>query len=255
MLIQTRGLVLRETNYKEADKILTVLTPDLGKQTVRARGCRRKGSRLAASAQLLVYSDMTLFEYRDHCAVDAADSLEQFWGIRKDIGLLALCSYFAEVTEAVAEEGRAQPELLSLLLNSIYALDTLQKPQAVVKAAFEMRLMCLAGYEPLLDACAVCGREEPERPSLNLADGVLCCARCRSGAGEGALLPVPRAALAALRYIVQSDPRRLFAFTLDSAALTRLGAATEGFLLTQLDRPFRTLDFYRGLPSPGEEGI
>ena len=59
MHINTQGLVLREVNYKEADKILTVLTAEGGKRTVKARGCRRKGSRLAACAQLLVYSEMT----------------------------------------------------------------------------------------------------------------------------------------------------------------------------------------------------
>ena len=62
MHVQTQGLVLRETNYKEADKILTVLTKEGGKRTVKARGCRRKNSPLAASAQLLVWSDMTLFD-------------------------------------------------------------------------------------------------------------------------------------------------------------------------------------------------
>ena len=65
MHIVTQGLVLRETNYKETDKILTVLTREGGKRTVKARGCRRRNSPLAASAQLLVWSDMTLFEYRD----------------------------------------------------------------------------------------------------------------------------------------------------------------------------------------------
>ena len=66
MHISTQGLVLREVNYKESDKLLTVLTAEGGKRTVKARGCRRKGSPLAAAAQLLVYSDMTLFEYRDY---------------------------------------------------------------------------------------------------------------------------------------------------------------------------------------------
>ena len=65
MHIKTQGLILRETNYKEADKILTVLTREGGRRTVKARGCRRKNSPLAASAQLLVWSDMTLFDYRD----------------------------------------------------------------------------------------------------------------------------------------------------------------------------------------------
>ena len=47
MLLTTQGIVLRETNYKEADKILTVLTRDFGKRTVKARGCRRKTSSLS----------------------------------------------------------------------------------------------------------------------------------------------------------------------------------------------------------------
>ena len=72
MHISTQGLVLREVNYKESDKLLTVLTAEGGKRTVKARGCRRKGSPLAAAAQLLVYSDMTLFEYRDYFTLNEA---------------------------------------------------------------------------------------------------------------------------------------------------------------------------------------
>ncbi len=161
MHVKTQGLVLRETNYKEADKILTVLTREGGKRTVKARGCRRKNSPLAASAQLLVWSDMTLFAYRDRLTLNEAEALELFWGVRADVEKLALASYFAEVTEAVAEEGRPDPALLSLTLNSLYALDKLQRPLPLVKAAFELKLLCVAGYEPLLDACAVCGRAEP----------------------------------------------------------------------------------------------
>ena len=166
MHIVTRGLVLREVAYKEADKILTVLTEEGGKRTVKARGCRRKGSRLAAAAQLLVWSEMTLFAYRDHFNMNEATPLEQFWGVRSDMDKLALASYFAETMEAVALEGRPDPGLLSLILNSLYALDKLQKPLPLVKAAYELRLLCLAGSEPRLAACAGCGAAQPEEPRL-----------------------------------------------------------------------------------------
>lgn len=251
MYCRTQGLVLRETNYKEADKILTVLTRDMGKRTVKARGCRRKGSRLAASAQLLVYSDMTLFEYRDYYTMNEADSLEQFRGIRSDLALLALASYFAEVTEAVAEEGVAQPELLSLILNSIYALEKLRKPPQLVKAAFELRLLCLAGYEPLLDACADCGEEEPKKPRFSTVDGILHCGDCAQGMEAGFLLSGP--ALSGMRYISGAEAKRLFSFTVEDAALDQLGQVTEDFLLKQLDRPFRTLDFYHAVCCPVHE--
>ena len=113
MHIVTQGLVLREVSYKESDKILTVLTRDGGKRTVKARGCRKKNSPLAAAAQLLVYSEMTLFEYRDFWSMDEAESREQFWGVKGDVEKLALGSYFAETMESVAEEDQDGSAMLS----------------------------------------------------------------------------------------------------------------------------------------------
>lgn len=250
MHISTQGLVLREVNYKESDKLLTVLTAEGGKRTVKARGCRRKGSPLAAAAQLLVYSDMTLFEYRDYFTLNEAESLQQFWRVRSDLERLSLASYFAEVMEAVAVEGRPDPMALSLILNSLYALDRLNRPLALVKAAFELKLMCLEGYEPLLDACAVCGVPEPEGARLNLTEGVLHCAACRAEAGEGASAALDGSALAAMRRVVYGDPKRLFSFRLEGAGLRSMAYACERFLTTQLDRGFRTLDFYKQLALP-----
>ena len=247
MHITTQALVLREVNYKESDKILTVLTAEGGKRTVKARGCRRKNSPLAASAQLLVYSDMTLFEYQERFTLNEAESIRQFWHMKSDVELLALGSYFAEVMEAVAVEGRPDPAALSLILNSLHALDKLNKPQALVKAAFELKLMCLEGYEPLLDACAACGLPNPEKPRLDLVQGVLHCASCKDEVGEGASLALEGSTLAAMRHIVYGDPKRLFSFQLDPKGLDCLGRVCERFLLTQMDRGFNTLDFYKQL--------
>lgn len=185
MHISTQGLVLREVNYKESDKLLTVLTAEGGKRTVKARGCRRKGSPLAAAAQLLVYSDMTLFEYRDYFTLNEAESLQQFWRVRSDLERLSLGLLLRGGDGGGGGGGRPDPPALSLILNSLYALDRLNRPLELVKAAFELKLMCLEGYEPLLDACAVCGAPEPESPLFHLNEGVLCCAACRRRRGRG----------------------------------------------------------------------
>ena len=250
MLTTTQALVLREVQYKESDKILTVLTREAGKVTVKARGCRRKGSRMAAACQLLAYSEMTLFEYRDHYTLNEAEPLELFWGVRSDVEKLALGSYFAEVLENLAGEGVADPALLSLILNSLYALDKLNKPLGLVKSAFELKLMALSGYEPLLDACAVCGTPEPEDPRFQLTDGVLHCGCCRPEAGEGASVPLSKGVLSAMRHVIYGDPKRLFSFALGREELERMGRICERFLVTQLDRGFRTLDFYKTLAVP-----
>ncbi len=245
MLLTTQGIVLRETNYKEADKILTVLTRDFGKRTVKARGCRRKTSKLMAASQLLVYSDMTLNQRGEYLTLNETEVLDQFWSVRQDIELLAAGSYFCEVLEATAQEGQEAGDLLALLLNSLYALDTLKKPKELVKAAFELRLLCLTGYEPLIDACAVCGKRDPVEPRLNLTQGVLHCAACRHEVGDGVSMPLSPSALAAARHIVLGNPKKLFSFRLDEAGLRQLGEMTEAFLMTQQERGFRTLDYYK----------
>ena len=110
----TTGLVLRVTETKEADKILTVLTPDMGKIPLIARGARRKNSRIAAACQLLAYSELTLYRRGNWYMLDEASTLELFDGVRQDLVLLALASYFAELAEAVCAEETASPEILSL---------------------------------------------------------------------------------------------------------------------------------------------
>ena len=254
MHLTTKALVLREVNYKESDKILTVLTADEGKLTLSARGCRKKGSAIAAASQLLVWSEMTLYEYRGRWAVKEAATLERFDAVRSDLDKLALASYFAEVTQLLAEEGQREPELLSLILNCLYVLDQRSLPLAQIKTAFEWKAMALAGYEPATEGCAVCGRPHPEQPLFQLSQGTLCCRDCRVAAGEGMAMPLTCAALAALRHIVQGDPKRLFSFRVDPQSLEQLSGASEGYLLTQLERGFRSLDFYKGLrPSGGAE--
>ena len=80
MHMRTKVLVLRETAYKESDKILTLLTQEAGKLTASGRGCRKKGSPIAAGCQLLVWSDMVLYEHRGRWAVQEAAVEREFRG-------------------------------------------------------------------------------------------------------------------------------------------------------------------------------
>ena len=248
MHITTMALVLRTVDYKETDKILTLLTRDQGKLTASARGCRKKGSAIAAGCQLLAWAEVVLYDYQGRWSVKEAAVERLFQGVRDDIERLALGCYFAEVTELLAVEGEENPELLSLILNSLHALDKLpEKPLPLVKAAFEWKAMALAGYEPLIDGCAVCGAHPSENPRFHLREGVLHCAKCRGEVGEGISMPLSLPALAALEHIVHGDPKRLFSFRLDGEPLKELADAAEAYLHTQLERGFSTLDYYKSL--------
>lgn len=247
--IVTKGIVLRETETKEADKILTLLTQDRGKIPVIARGVRRKSCKYAACAQPLVYSEWTLYQKGDWYYANEGTTIELFNGLRNDLDAMALGFYFAEMAEAVTAEETSAQEILRHLLNGLYALSVLRKPPALVKAAFELKLMCLAGYEPLADGCAYCGCPEPEQPLFDVVQGVLRCRTC--GAEESALsMPLCRNALAALRHVIYGDPKRLYSFQLGEDALRRLGNAAGAFVAAQLERGFKTLDFYKSLQPP-----
>ena len=101
-----------------------------------------------------------------------------------------------------------------------------------------------SGFEPLVNACEACGRTDPEEPVLNAALGTLRCRRC---AHDGGVSPLCRESLAALRHIVYGDPKRLYSFRIPEEALQRLSKAAFLFLLAQLERDFKTLDFYNSL--------
>lgn len=245
MYEKTEGIVLREIEYKDADKLLTVLTREHGKLTLRARGVKSGRSRSKAACQLLTYSEFTVSEKQGKYTITEAVAKEMFPELREDIELLYLASYFAQVTDAVAQEEDAVPELLSLLLNALYALAKLKKPQPLVKAVFELRLACIAGFLPDLRGCAVCGNLQPNR--FNVTQGILQCAECRSDATDGIRMPVSAGSLAAMRYIASADPKRLFSFSLSDGALHELNGLTESYLTMRLERGFFTLDLYKSL--------
>ena len=245
MYLTIQGIVLRVTDYNDRDALLTVLSRNHGKLTVKARGLRRKNSPLIASSQLLAFAEFTLFEYRSQYTINEAHSIELFQGLRRDLTKLSLGTYFAQAAELISQEDLPNPELQSLVLNCLYALDKLEISQELIKAVFELRCACLAGYTPDLYGCHVCGSQSPD--VFDLSSGHLECKTCRSQLSMGIRLPVTPALLDAMRYICFCEPKKLFSFQVGTDTLKMLSDLTEAYLLTQLEQGFSTLDFYKSL--------
>ena len=245
MYLTIKALVLRVSVYNDSDALLTLLTHEHGKITVKARGLRRKNSPLAASCQLLAYSEFTIFEYRGYYTINEAHSVELFHNLRKDLQKLSLGTYFVQVAEVLSQEDTPTPDLLSLALNSLYALTYLSLDENLVKAVFEFRCACYSGYAPDLNGCVHCGNSVPDR--FNLSDGCLECSACRDASSSGIRMPVTPGALDALRYISICDKQKLFSFQLSKDTISCLSQIAESYLQTQLERGFSALDFYKSL--------
>lgn len=244
MYLNVQALVLRVTDYNDRDALLTLLTREQGKLTVKARGLRRKNSPLVAPCQLLAYADFTLFEYRGMYTVNEAASIELFTPLRRDLVKLSLGTYFAQCAATIAQEDLPNPELLSLVLNCLHGLSALDLPENQVKSAFELRAACIAGYTPELFGCRVCGSQEPAY--FDLSGGTLLCEKCRTGE-NGIRLPINAGLVDAMRYITYCDSRKLLGFRLGQENLDQLSSLTEAYLTTQLEQGFSTLDFYKSL--------
>lgn len=241
-----RGLVLRTADYKESSKMLTVLTDALGKLSVSARGATRARSRIAAACQPFAYSELTVSENRDRYYLKEAVTLELFDGLAADLSAYALGSYFLELLDAACPEDAPEPEALALGLNALWLLADGKKPQLLVKSAFELRLLSVLGFRPELVGCSGCDAAEPEAPMLDLRGGALYCRDC---ALKLALRPVSlgEGVLPAMRHILDVEPNRVFAFSLSERALRRLNEVAEAYTAEQLERSFRTLDYYKSI--------
>ena len=240
------GLVLREVRYKESSKILTILTEEEGKLTAEARGALRKGSKCAASAQALAWSEMTLFENRGRHILTEGSVLEDFSALRGDLADYALGCYFAELLEAVSDQDSPDAALLHLGLNALFALSRGLYPARHIKAVFELRLMCLAGFAPTVDRCADCGAREMAEPRFSLYGSAVHCAAC-SPPAPGRSLPLCGASLEAMRFVCAAPAKKIYSFSLDDAAAERFSRVCEEYALSQLDRGFKTLDYWKSV--------
>ena len=245
MYLTVKGLVMRVTNYNDHDALLTVLTQNNGKLTMKARGLRRKNSPLIAPCQLLAYSEFVLFENKGFYTINEAHTVSLFHGLRNNLQKLYLGFYFSQVIDVLSQEDSPNPELLRLILNTLHVLSSTDTKELLIKAVFEFRCACIAGFMPDLNGCSRCGGDLPDR--FDVSTGLMECAGCRGPESDGIRMPISPSVLTALRYIASCDPKKLFSFTVGDESLLNLSRVTELYLTTQLERGFSALDFYKSL--------
>ena len=244
MRFKTKGLILRQQNIGERDKLVWALTESHGIIRAFARGAKSIKSSKSAATSLLVYSDLSVFEGRDSCSIDEASAIEQFIGLRSDVANMALAQYFSELCLNLCPAGQEAQEHLRLMLNALYLLSKGKRPPLQIKVCFEMRLITLTGYMPDLVMCADCGEYESDEMVFVPHSGKLYCSSCADHGGvQGVRLP--RAAVTALRHTVYADSGKLFSFELKEELLTPLSFASERYISHMTQKDYPTLQFYK----------
>lgn len=246
MRFKTKGLILREQNIGERDKLVWVLTDSHGILRAFVRGAKNIKSPKCAGTGLLSYSALTIFEGKDSYVIDEAFAEEQFIGLHKDVVKMSLGQYFCELCVTLCPKGQEASEQLRLALNSLYMLSNNKRPAIQIKVCFEMRLISMAGYMPDLVMCSYCGVYEKPEMVFIPQSGRLYCSDCAElHRARGIRLPV--ASVTALRHTVYADSDKLFSFELKDELWDRLSAASESYVSYMTQRDYPTLHFYKSL--------
>lgn len=244
MKFKTKGVILRQQNIGEQDRLVWILTDSHGVIRAFVRRAKNIKSPKCAGTGLLCYAELSIFEGRDAYTVDEATATEQFKGLRTDPVSLTLAEYFCELCLTLCPKEQEAGDYLRLLLNSLYLLSTKKKPPALVKLCFEMRLISLCGYMPDLIMCDACGRYESPTMLFAPTTGKLYCSECAQSQGiRGVYLPI--SSVTALRHTVYADFEKLFSFRLKEELLEPLCDAAEQYVSHMTGKEYLTLQIYK----------
>lgn len=244
--ITVKGLIVKETDFNEADKMLTIMTDSMGLLNAKASGIKSLKRKELSGAKPFLYSEFTLSQKGDYYNLREANIIHSFLDIKNDLTDLALGFYILDVLGNIAMEHQSNEPLLRLTLNTLFALNKKTVPPSQLKGAYELKICDIEGFTPHTFECMDCGAELEEEPYcyFNVLDGGILCKKCSPGE-ERTILKISPATLNAINFILDSDIKSFLSFRLDASVINEFGNVCERYFLTQSDFRPKTLDYYK----------
>ncbi len=246
MKFQTDGLIIKEQNIGEQDKLVHALTKSHGVIKAFVRGAKNIKNQKCAPSSLLSYSRLTFYKSRESYIIGDARILKIFSKLRGDVKKTCLAQYFCELALTVCPKEQPAEKYLSLMLNSLYLISEGKRSEELVKPCLEMRMAAMAGYMPDLVMCSECGVYAAEEMYFSPRTGEILCASCR-GIKQDGRIKLSEAAMTALRHTVYADDDKLFSFYLNDEGLRMINAASESYIQYRFEKEFKTLGFYKAV--------
>ncbi|HHW70287.1 MAG TPA: DNA repair protein RecO [Clostridiales bacterium] len=244
-IVPMQGIVLRYSNFKEADRMLTILTPDRGKIQVLARGCRKQKSRFLSASELFSYCDYMLFEYRDIYILTGADINDVFFDIRNDVERFAYGTYILNLTEISANPEEGSYPLFYLLLYSITMLAYSDMCPEDINNIYQMKLSDILGYRPKLERCVYCDRTVSDVDRFSIYNGGVVCKDCYDREKTG--YNIHMGTLQTMRYILNTDLNKLKNLKFTPQVRSELSHLMEQYLAQRLERYAKAKEFIERL--------
>lgn len=244
MRFTTDALVIKETNIGERDRLITLMTRDMGVIRAYAAGAKSIKSKKGAATGLLSYSSFAIEKKGENYRVQEASIISTFFRAGSDVLNLTLSQYFCELCLVMEPQDSSSEEFLRLILNSLHFLTEKKRNPVLIKAITELRIAAISGYCPNLIACDGCGKFEDDIMYFKLENGSLICSECYDGENY---IQINLTLLNAMRHIVFSKFEKLYSFEIPDNAANALSTITENYIKIQTDHKFTTLDFYNSI--------
>lgn len=235
-IIKTKGIVLLESNMGDFDKMVSILTPDIGKIGCAAKGSRRPKSPLLAGTQFLSFSDLIIYHGANSYSINSCDVIEVFYNIRTDLDKLSYASYISRIIYDITDENQYTYKILQLLLNTLYMISETDMDKDFILSVFEIRLMVLLGFSPILEKCSICGIQD-NIGYFSITNNGFLCNSC--GPTDKSAIKICQDTFNALKYICSAPAKKLFSFSVSEDSKKELKLIGGLYLNKNLDKEYK----------------
>lgn len=234
-VIKTKGIIIASNNMNDNDKMVTLLTPDLGKIGCAAKGARKQKSSLMAGTQFLCFGEFLIYKGVSSYNINSCEPIEIFYNIRLDIDKLKYASEVAKIVNDVTNENENTYRILQLMLNTIYMISESEKDLELILSIFKLRLLSIIGFRPIIEHCVNCNEKEDLR-YFSIRDNGLKCNAC--GRQDKGAIELSDACIKAIKYIIWAEPKKIFSFELSDENKLQLKLLSKVYLNKCLEREY-----------------
>jgi len=252
-LYRVQAIVLKRTDIGEADRLLTLYTPERGKLRAVAKGARKTKSRKSGHVELFTHCALQIAKGKQIDIITQADTLDAHIALRDNLDRVSYAYYLAELVDQFVEEAVENVELFDLLKFALAWLGERNTDPGLLARYFELQLLTHVGYRPQLFACVNCGK--PVEPIENFfsaeAGGVLdpaCATTTREHARDAQ--PLALGALKILRYLQTREWATVRVVRLNADEQSAVEMLMYRYIAHHLERNLKSVAFLRELRQP-----
>lgn len=238
MYYQSRGIILRQRDFKDSDKLLSIFTEKEGKVTAIAKGVKKTKSSLRASVQPFCHSYLHFNQGKNMDLVTQAKLLDFYGNSRQDLERALHCFYLMELLDKSLQEHHPLPKLYETLV-AVMELINEQGLNPLYIRYFESQLLVELGYKPVFKICVACGQKAVGPFHFSLHDGGLVCTACLEKGEYPALFHLSGESIGLLGLMMEGNMQALLRVKLSPAGLNQLELFLEKYLEYHLDRKFK----------------